>query len=122
MIQSPVTGEWHDYGFSNVRGDIAKPEDMQWTQGNWGWEADQWQPTTATISVVPQTNPKGKITGFKVSSTGFSTTRLNTAWADMDADGTADSWYDRTTTEYYTGGSLTGVEVNGKPVAIAPVA
>jgi hypothetical protein len=38
----------------------------------------------------------------------------------MDGDGDPDGGYDRTTTEYFTGGSLASVQVNGKNVPVSP--
>jgi hypothetical protein len=59
MIQSPTTGEWHDYGYSNPTGSVTKPEDVQWAAA-WGFEGDVWEPAKATVTVEPVTN-KGRI-------------------------------------------------------------
>src|SRR5262245_16807515 len=116
MITSPTTGEWHDYGFSHVTGSINKPEDCQWATA-WGFEADVWQPAKATVTATPVKNSQGKVTGWTLTSTGYSTTRSNHVWCDM---GGAMGGYDRTTTEYFTGGSLASVQVNGKNVPVTP--
>jgi len=115
MIKSP-TGEWHDYGYSNVTGSISKPEDCQWATA-WGFEGDVWQPAKATVTVTPVKNSQQKITGWTVASTGYSTTRSNHVWCDMGGEM---GGYDRTTTEYFDGGSLASVQVNGKNVAVTP--
>jgi hypothetical protein len=116
MIPSPVTGEWHDYSYSNVTGGINKPEDCQWSTA-WGFEADVWEPTKATVTAVAIRNTQNKITGWTVTSTGYSTTRSNHVWCDM---GGTMGGYDRTTTEYFNGGSLASVQVNGKNVPLTP--